>query len=207
MNADRAYELLKEHIVALELEPGASTDENTLARLIGMPPGSVHEAVERLIGEGWLERVSGQIKVTEETFASIFRQSFEVRSVLEALCARLAAQRASEEQLDALEAMMPLFREAAREADPQTWIQLDQRFHEAIYDAAGNVFLENALKQLYILDLRIWYQVLNRMTDLPRIVESHRAIVNALKERDARAAERALTKHIQDSQEIVMPRV
>jgi DNA-binding GntR family transcriptional regulator len=207
MNADRAYELLKEHIVALELEPGASTDENTLARLIGMPPGSVHEAAERLIKEGWLERIGGQIKVTEETFASIFRQSFEVRSVLEALCARLAAQRASEEQLDALEAMMPLFEEAARRADPQTWIQLDQRFHEAIYDAAGNVYLENALKQLYILDLRIWYQVLNRMTDLPRIVESHRTIVNALRERDTRAAERALTKHIQDSQEIVMPRV
>jgi DNA-binding GntR family transcriptional regulator len=205
MNADRAYDLLKEYIVALELEPGALTNENALARAIGMPPGSVHEAAERLIGEGWLERVNGHIKVTEETLASIFRQSFEVRSVLEALCARLATQRASEEQLEALHAMMPQFEEAAREADPQTWIQLDQRFHEAIYDAAGNVFLENVLKQLYTLDLRIWYQVLNRMTDLPRIVESHRAIVNALKERDARAAERALNRHIQDSQEMVIP--
>lgn len=205
MNADRAYDLLKEYIVALELEPGALTDENTLARMVGMPPGSIHEAVERLIDENWLERANGHIKVTEETLASIFRQSFEVRSVLEALCARLVTQRASDDQLDALDAMMPQFEEAARKADPQTWIQLDQRFHEAIYDAAGNVFLENALKQLYTLDLRIWYQVLNRMTDLPRIVESHRAIVNALKDRDARAAERALTGHIHDSQEMVMP--
>lgn len=204
-NNDRVYELLKEHIVALDMVPGTPTDENTLARLVGMPPKSMHEAVDRLVQEGWLERVDTQVKITEETLVSIFRQSFEVRSVLEALCARLAAQRASEEQLDALQAIMPQFEEAARRADPQTWIQLDQRFHEAIYHAAGNVFLENALKQLYTLDLRIWYQILNRMTDLPRIVESHRAIVNALKERDERAAERALTKHIQDSQEMVMP--
>jgi DNA-binding GntR family transcriptional regulator len=75
-----------------------------------------------------------------------------------------------------------------------------------IYAAAGNLFLEDALERIYTLDLRIWYIVLNRMTDLPKVVESHRAIVNALQERDARAAERALTAHIRDSQDIVLPR-
>jgi DNA-binding GntR family transcriptional regulator len=207
MNADRAYELIKERITSLELDPGVSINEISLARQVGMPPGSVSTAVERLIEEGWLERTDGGVKVTEDTLANIFSQLFEVRSVLEGLCARLAAERATEVQLAYLEAMMPQFEEAARKADPQSWIQLDQRFHEAIYKAAGNLFLENALRQIYTLDLRIWYLVLNRMTDLPRIVESHRTIVNALRERDARAAERALTRHIQDSQTIVMPQM
>ena len=205
MNADRAYELIKERITSLELDPGVSIDEISLARQVGMPPGPVSAAIGRLVDEGWLERTGQGVKVTDDTLASIFDQLFEVRSVLEGLCARLTAERASEEQLAELEALMPQFEEVARRADPQSWIQLDQRFHEAIYKAAGNLFLENALRQIYTLDLRIWYTVLNRMTDLPRIVESHQAIVNALKQRDARAAERALTKHIQDSQTIVMP--
>jgi len=207
MSTEKAYELIKERIVSLELDPGESVSEIILARRVGLAPGPVGEAIERLIGEGWLERTARGIKVTEESLANVLDQLFEVRSVLEGLCARLAAERATAEQLAYLEAMMPQFEEAARKADNQSWIQLDQRFHEMIYDAADNLFLENALKELYTLDLRIFYLILNRMTDLPRIVESHRAIVNALKTRDARAAERALTKHIQDSQDIVMPHV
>jgi len=207
MSTEKAYELIKERIVSLELDPGESVSEIILARRVGLAPGPVGEAIERLIGEGWLERTARGVKVTEESLANVLDQLFEVRSVLEGLCARLAAERATAEQLAYLEAMMPQFEEAARKADNQSWIQLDQRFHEMIYDAAGNLFLENALKELYTLDLRIFYLILNRMTDLPRIVESHRAIVNALKTRDARAAERALTRHIQDSQDIVMPHV
>ena len=206
MSAERAYELIKERIFSLELDPGMSIDEISLVRQVGMSPEAVSAAAERLVSEGWLEVMDGGIRVTEESLASIFEQLFEVRSVLEGLCARLAAARATREQLEYLSALMPQFEQAARKADSQTWIQLDQRFHEAIYDAAGNLFLRNTLKQIYSLDLRIWYLVLNRMTDLPQIVESHRVIVKALKERDARAAERALTKHIQDSQAIVMPK-
>ena len=127
--------------------------------------------------------------------------------MLEGLCARLAAECATEERLAYLEGMMPQFEETAREADSQSWIQLDQRFHEAIYAAADNLFLEEAFKRIYTLDMRIWYLVLNRMTDLPRVVESHREIVTALRERDARAAERALTKHIRDTQAMIMPRI
>ncbi len=205
MSADKAYQLIKERIITLKLDPGVPVDEIYLARRVGLAPGPVNEAVERLTREGWLERTDRGVKVSEESLANILDQLFEVRSVLEGLCARLAAERASDKQLAHLEAMMPQFEEAARKADTQSWIQLDQRFHEAIYDAGGNLFLENALKELYTLDLRIFYLILHRMTNLPRIVESHRAIVNALRAGDARAAERALTRHIQESQDIVMP--
>ncbi|MFN2154410.1 MAG: GntR family transcriptional regulator [Anaerolineae bacterium] len=205
MNADRAYELLRDQILSLEIEPGVPIQEASLARRLGMPPGSVSQAVDRLVEEGWLERANDAVRVTDDTMAGIFRQSFEVRSVLEQLCARLAVERATEEQLAALEATMPQFEEAARRADPQTWLQLDQRFHEMIYDASHNVFLVDVLKRLYALDMRIWYQVLNRMTDLPRVVESHRAIVQALVAGDARGAERAVTRHIQESRDLVMP--
>jgi len=205
MNADRAYEVLRQQITSLEIEPGVPIQETALARRVGMPPGSVSQAVDRLVEEGWLERTNDAVRVTEDTMAAIFRQSFEVRSVLEQLCARLAVEHATEAELAALEAIMPQFEEAARRADSHTWLQLDQRFHETIYAAPHNVFLEDALKQLYALDMRIWYQILDRMTDLPRVVESHRAIVQALTTRDARGAERAVTRHIQESRDLVMP--
>jgi len=205
MSVEKTYELIKERIIFLEMDPGMSVSEISLARQVGMSPVPVMEAVERLIDEGWLERVNGGVKVTEESLSNILRQLFEVRSVLEKLSGRLAAERASEEQLANLEALLPQFEKAAREADNQSWIHLDQRFHEAIYDATGNLFMKNVLKQLFVLDLRIWYFVLNRMTNLPRVVETYRDVINALQARDARAAERALTKHIQDSEDVVLP--
>ena len=205
MSAGKAYELIKERIISLELDPGISVSEIVLARQVGLSPAPVAEAVDRLIGEGWLERTDGGVKVTEGSLSNIFRQLFEVRSVLEGLAGRLAAERATEEQLADLAALIPQFEKAAREADNQSWIHLDQRFHEAIYDAAGNLFLENVLKQLFILDLRIWYLLLNRMTDLPRVIKTYRDTVSALRARDARAAERALTDHIQESEDIVRP--
>ena len=203
MSAGKAYELIKERIISLELDPGISVSEIVLARQVGLSPAPVAEAVARLIGEGWLERTDGGVKVTEGSLSNVFRQLFEVRSVLERLAGRLAAERATEEQLADLAALILQFEKAAREADSQSWIHLDQRFHEAIYDAAGNLFLENVLKQLYSLDMRIWYLFLNRMTDLPRVVKTYRDTVSALRARDARAAERALTDHIQESEDIV----
>lgn len=205
MNADRAYELIKERIISLELDPGMAINGIALARQVGMPPAPVNEALARLIDENWLERVEDGVKVTEDTMAGILRQLFEVRSVLEGLCARLAVERATEEQIVALEAMMPELEDAARRADPQAWIQLDQRFHEIINAAAGNLFLEDVLARLYTLDMRIFYTILNRLTDLPRVVEGQRAIVTALRARDAREAERALTGHILDAQRLVLP--
>jgi DNA-binding GntR family transcriptional regulator len=207
MSAQRAYELIRERIISLEMDPGVAVSEIALARQVGLSPAPVGEAVNRLIEEGWLERSSGGVRVTEESLTNIFRQLFEVRSVLERLAGRLAAERVTEEHLKKLEALLPQFEKAALEADNQSWIQLDQRFHEAIYDAAGNVFLENVLEQLFVLDLRIWYLLLNRMTDLPRVVETYRDTVNALRNGDARAAERALTHHIQESEDIVLPQV
>lgn len=205
MNSDKAYELVKERIVSLELDPGMVINEIALARQVGMPPAPVNEALARLIDENWLERVGDGVKVTEDTMTGILRQLFEVRSVLEGLCARLAVERATEEQIAALEKMMPELEEAARRADPQGWIQLDQRFHEIINAAAGNLFLEESLARLYTLDMRIFYTILNRLTDLPRVVEGQRAIVTALRARDAREAERALTGHILDAQRLVLP--
>lgn len=207
MSVDKAYELIKERIISLEMDPGVAVSEIALARQVGLSPAPVGEAVNRLIGEGWLERSGSGVRVTEESLTSVFRQLFEVRSVLEQLAGRLAAERVTAEQLKKLEALLPQFEKAALEADNQSWIQLDQRFHEAIYDAAGNVFLENVLEQLFVLDLRIWYLLLNRMTDLPRVVETYRDTVNALKNGDARTAERALMHHIQESEDIVLPQI
>jgi DNA-binding GntR family transcriptional regulator len=137
--------------------------------------------------------------------ARIFHHSFEVRSVLEALCARLVVERATDETLRALAEMLPQFEDAARHADAQTWLQLDRGFHEAVYRASDNLFLAKVLRELYALDMRIWYQLLDRMTDLPRVVESHRAIVHAFLARDGRAAERALMQHIRETQAMILP--
>ncbi|UCC65248.1 MAG: GntR family transcriptional regulator, partial [Anaerolineae bacterium] len=88
MSVEKAYELTKDWIVSLELDPAEPVDEAILARRLGLAPGPVNEALERLVSEGWLERVGRGVRVTEESLSNILDQLFEVRSVLEVLCAR-----------------------------------------------------------------------------------------------------------------------
>ena len=91
MNANRAYELIKERTASLELDLWMHTNEISLVRQRGMTREAVSEAVGRLISEGWLERTRRGIKMTEDALASVFGQLFEVRSVLEELCERQSA--------------------------------------------------------------------------------------------------------------------
>jgi DNA-binding GntR family transcriptional regulator len=172
--ADRAYLAIRGLIVSLELPPGAVIDERELMQRLGLGRTPVREALRQLAQEQLVEVFPRRgMFVTGVDVRDLARIS-EVRSALEPEAARLAAERATDEERDEL---ADLGGQIKRGAD---LMALDERIHRAIHAAAHNHLLEKTLGEYYVLGLRIWMIALDRAEALEDAVEAHRDLIQAI---------------------------
>jgi DNA-binding GntR family transcriptional regulator len=172
--ADRAYLTIRGLIVSLELPPGAVIDERKLMQRLGLGRTPVREALRRLAQEQLVEVFPRRgMFVTSVDVRDLARIS-EVRLALEPEAARLAAERATEEEREELSALGDGIK---RDAD---LMSLDEQIHRAIYRAAHNHLLEKTLGEYYVLAHRIWMIALDREADLKDAVEAHRDLIQAI---------------------------
>ena len=194
--SDKAYRLLREKIVTLELPPSSTIDEAALIEELGIGRTPIREALRRLALENLVViRPRRGMFVTDVSVTDL-QKIFEVRAVLESYCARLAAERTSAEQLAQLEDFFRQGREVLNTGDNRALIAFDRQFHEMVYQAAGNEFLAATLERLYWLSLRLWYLCLNRTDRIQEAVEEHGHLIEALRDRDAARAEEIMRQHI-----------
>jgi DNA-binding GntR family transcriptional regulator len=190
--ADRAYVAIRDLIVSLELPPGALIDERQLVETLRIGRTPVREALRRLAQEQLVEVFPRRgMFVTGVDVRDLARIS-EVRAVLEPEAARLAAERATEEERDELAALGDQIKEGA------DLMELDERIHRAVYAAAHNHLLEKTLGEYYVLALRIWMIALDRAQDLRDAVEAHRELIKEIVVGNADRAGDVMHAHVQD---------
>jgi DNA-binding GntR family transcriptional regulator len=190
--ADRAYLAIRGLIVSLELAPGAVIDERKLMERLGIGRTPVREALRRLAQEQLVEVFPRRgMFVTGVDVRDLARIS-EVRLALEPEAARLAAERATEDERDELAALGDSIKPGADLMD------LDERIHRAIYAAAHNDLLEKTLGEYYVLAHRIWMIALDRAEDLEEAVEAHRPLVHEIVAGNADDAAERMRAHVED---------
>jgi DNA-binding GntR family transcriptional regulator len=190
--ADRAYVAIRDLIVSLRLPPGDLIDERRLVESLGIGRTPVREALRRLAQEQLVEVFPRRgMFVTGVDVRDLSRIS-EVRAVLEPEAARLAAERATDEERDEL---ADLGDEIRRGAD---LMGLDERIHRAVYAAAHNDLLEKTLGEYYVLALRIWMIALDRAQDLEEAVEAHRDLIEAIVVGNGDAAAGIMRAHVEN---------
>jgi DNA-binding GntR family transcriptional regulator len=190
--ADQAYLAIRGLIVSLELAPGAVIDERALMERLGIGRTPVREALRRLAQEQLVEVFPRRgMFVTGVDVRDLARIS-EVREVLEPEAARLAAERAGEDDREELQRLLD---EIGRSPD---LMGLDERVHRAVYDAAHNDLLQTTLGQYYVLALRIWMIALDRAHELEEAVEAHRDLLQAILDGDGDGAAELMRAHVQD---------
>jgi DNA-binding FadR family transcriptional regulator len=116
----------------------------------------------------------------------------EVRLALEPAAARLAAERATEEERDALADLSDRIKRGA------DLMGLDEQIHRAIYAASHNDLLEKTLGEYYVLALRIWAIALDRAQDLEEAVETHRDLIQAIVVGNGDRAAEIMRAHVED---------
>jgi len=118
----------------------------------------------------------------------------EARRALEGTCARLAAERRSEEHLDAIEAVID---DAADPGlPPEPWLDLDVRFHREVAEAAENRVLMVPLSALHATVQPRLNQAIRPLIVREDIDAQHVAIFTAIRDRDGAAATAAVDRHI-----------
>ena len=198
--SEKAYYLIKEKIITLELEPLSVINEQALMEDLGLGRTPIREALHRLAAEGLVIIAPRRGMFVADISITDLQKIFEVRVLLEGFCARLAAERASKAQIAEMEAVVTEL-EGVQEGNTAALMSIDKRLHKLIYEAADNEFLADSLNPLHALSLRLWYLVLDRLPHVHDSIAEHIAVVNALKAGDANQAEALLQQHVVNFQQ------
>src|SRR6202161_3970870 len=133
------YDALIDLIVGGELRPGQHMVETDLARQLGVSRQPIREALHRMEAEGWVDlRPSQGAFVHVPTDAEV-DNLLDVRALLEAETARLAAGKASREQLARLRQLCREGQTAAEADDFGTAVAANNLFHAEIAAVGGNL--------------------------------------------------------------------
>lgn len=195
--SSRAYQLLRQRILAGEVQPGEPLFEMHLAEQLGMSRTPVREALQSLARDGYLEELPGRGFAVPRRSLDDLRQFFELREVLEAAATRYAALRARPEEIAELEALCARYE---GEADLDAWNQIGAKFHATIIEAARNARLATLLAGLHDqIDLSRRSVIYAGPAWRETAVRDHRAICTAIAARDEAAAGAAATEHVRRS--------
>jgi len=196
VDTQHAYELIWEKITTLEMAPGAPINEQQLAQELDMGQVPVREALRLLAHENLVVVTPRHGLYVAGVNGSDLEQLSEMRLPLETLCARLAAQRATPDDLVVLEALRQEQATVPAE-DSHRLFDLDHKFHQAVAQAAQNKYLAQTLDHLFGLSRRLWYLVLPHIGYLPAAVEEHLDLVEAIRAGDVDRAGHIMHDHVE----------
>jgi DNA-binding GntR family transcriptional regulator len=193
--ADLVYRRLSAAILDGTLKPLARLNADEIARRLGVSKIPVREALQRL-------EIQGLVTQTQHAGASVAPLSENeivgirhARLALDPLVARLAAQRATPALLANVRAIEDRMRRKIARGDTRGLDELNRDFHSAIARASGFDVLVD-LVEATLLRVRRYRALAPMSPELWTLVlDEHDAIVRAIAERDAEAAERAACKH------------
>lgn len=197
-----AFERLENAIMQGDIKPGERLSESGLARRFGISRGPLREAIGQLEGRRLVERKSNLGARVVSLSNSDLIDLLVIRESLEGMACRMAATRLSAAQLRQLENMLDGHAESEEVQSDRGYFQGldDADFHQVILRECGNPRLIGLLDiELYSL-LRLYRHQASRRPGRPAAaLLEHRAIVEALKQRDGDRAEDTMRSHIRNS--------
>ncbi|MFD4658293.1 FadR/GntR family transcriptional regulator [Kitasatospora sp. NPDC058444] len=201
-------EIIGERIVRGVHAPGSPLSPDRIEEELGVSKTVVREALRVLAAKGLIEsrqkrgtfvRPRSDWKLLDADLlrwqgAGTPDQGFlgdlgEVRGIVEPAGARLAARRRDERDLAALSDALE--RMAAAGADTDAVVEADLAFHRALLAAAHNELLTR-MEVVIEAGLRVRDRLVHGAEHWPDSVPAHRAVLDAVRDRDAEAAERAV---------------
>ncbi|NDW01197.1 GntR family transcriptional regulator [Salipiger sp. PrR002] len=215
--ADQVHETLCEMLLSGQLKPRDRISLRDLAERLDVSMMPVREAVSRLAASGALLVEPKRAVQVPLISAAEFEDLTEMRMLTEGQAARLAAERATPEQIEEILALAARFEElldsAYGTAEP---VAANKDLHFALYRAAGSPVLMDVIRMLWLkagpiinYDIGVNSLPLEEEMTRSRTHHSrshHRQLCEALEARDAEAAALAVTEDIRVASELIRAR-
>lgn len=197
---DRAYEQLVEAIADGTLAPGQRIRQEELGRALGVSRQPISHALQLLKQQKLVEENGRRGLIVSGIDAARIRELYQVRTALDALAARLAAERVAGRVID-----MQQRRAAQRalasglalrpDAPVLAFIQADVAFHAALYRLSGNRAIEDTVAAQWPHLKRSMGAVLDDPEQRPLVWAEHQEILRLVLAGDAAGSERAARHH------------
>ncbi|MBR6327175.1 MAG: GntR family transcriptional regulator [Lachnospiraceae bacterium] len=192
----RVFQRLRDDILSGKYEVGEELREVAIGEELGVSRTPVREAFRQLELEGLIQIILNKGAYVVGINDTDVRDIYLIRARLEGLAARWAVDRITDAQLEEMEENVYLAKFHAEKGHLEQMFDLDNRFHEILYEAAGSKMLEHQLKDYHQYVLRVRKKTLNNANRGPASNLEHEAIVDAIKSRNADEAERLAHQHI-----------
>ena len=194
---DVAYKAIKHHIITCVFKPGDYLNESYISGLLKLGRTPVHQAIDRLVLDGLLEVIPRKGVIVRPVSFDEVMQIIEARLHIEPWSGRLAAERAVDKDVIALEDVVARAGHATAAHDIEQMMLLDREFHLTLARVARNDVLAEILRKLHERSLRFWFISLVDHSHHGEVHDEHQDIVRAIKSRNADAAESAMRSHIE----------
>jgi DNA-binding GntR family transcriptional regulator len=190
---DKVYEQLTDLLIRGELRPGDVITERRMAEQLNASRTPIREALGRLEAEGLVFKQPNRGVTVSPFSTEAFVDILNIRQLLEAEAARLAAGKISKARLNEIAAARRRLAASKHPTLSEIWA-VDDLLHGEIADAAGNALMASMIR-----DLRRRTHVFNAF----RNMMSHRIsaedddhLLDALEKGDGERAHAAMVSHI-----------
>lgn len=192
----RVFQKLREDILSGKYKEHEELKEVAIGDELGVSRTPVREAFRQLELEGLIQIVPNKGAYVTSITAKDVKDIYMIRSLLEGLCARLATEKITKEQMEEMEENIYLAEFHAQKGHMDQMAELDNRFHDILYEACDSKMLEHALKDYHQYVLRVRQKTLSNNTRGRASNDEHRQIMEAIKAGDAAKAEQLANQHM-----------
>lgn len=192
---EQAVIVLRADIVRGDFQPGARLTEKHLCDRLGVSRTVVREALRQLEAERLVDILPNVGPIVRVLSVDEARALYEVREALESTAARLAALRATPEQLRLLEADLQRIREAS-EASFVELLEIKDHFYTTLVVASHNPAIGDMLSNVKARISQLRKLTLSTPGRMGAMTEELERIVEATRAGDAEGAQRAAAEHV-----------
>lgn len=195
---DHIHEILRNAILSMNIYDDSTDlrlDERKLAEQLGISRTPVREALVRLQQDGFVEiKPRKGVYVRRKTLEEVL-EMIVVWAGLESMSARLAAERANDDELASLRKMALAGRDDPANADINEYSKANIRFHQKILELSKCKLIKDITDGLFLHMHAIRRRAMAEGDRASHSVVDHMEIVEALENRDAGLASRLVREH------------
>jgi len=204
---DIVFQSLREAIINGNLKPGERVMEVQLAEKLGVSRTPVREAIRKLELEGLLIMIPRKGAYVADVSLKDIIEVLEIRASLEGLAAALAAEKATDEEIQLMKVKSHEFSECVKKEDVKGMIQKDSEFHDIILSSAKNKRLNTIIEGLREQVQRFRVVYFTEINKSEYVSQEHLRVFEAIADRDSEKARKYAQQHIENLTEYIKSRM
>jgi DNA-binding GntR family transcriptional regulator len=192
---DDVADRIRTEIINGNIAAGGVISQDLLAKQLGISRIPVREALTRLTAEGFVRSLAHYSPIAAPLTISDGIEIFELRAILEERLLVALMEKKEEINLSAARELLSAF-QGSDHLSPFQWCELNQHFHDAIYQESGQTRTLTMLRSLFGHSARYIIMQMQIHGRSDRAYEQHEALLDLIEKRDRKGAAKLLREHI-----------